>query len=1275
MSESSARGDVVIVITGDSNDAERAFDDIERRLRGLNTQVERQSRAYQTQNRSLRAALRNQRSLLETQRRYLQNLTRLNTRQNTFNQRTRAGTRALEAYRSRLRDVAEEADRIRRGGRIELPEIVDTPAVATTRRRTRQPEPITTEGEESLDRAARAARDFDRSIERARNNVDALARRNNAFGTSFVDTYRRAEQGASSFSNTLDEINRRSREGVRIQEEQARIQRERGSRDRSFAAAPVELYERANVEAGRFDDVLQMVRLNLAAANRQAEDSDRAFGVGFVRTYRRAGQAARGLDNDLRFVRESLRTSAEEAERTSRRTRGTLDNLSPTRDQNRSWRVFVGLVRDAQGAFRDIGRASAELGVIITVVAAITLIVEALGVALDLVSIGAVGLAGVFTFQLVNAMDTARRSTAATVQELQAAQQAMLRLGVLFTDQAMILERAQQTIDEARIDPQADANVFLQQFGINLTDTDRRGQSLVETIDEILNQTQDLSDSARFVALESIFGDPEVAAALIDAGDDFLGRLERAAAEIRVLTNIEIQAVRDLGGEVLAIFGTVFSDVRAFFVDNIADARTIVAIAERELVPLFRSLLNFLEQRFQSFSDDPETFVSGTRDVVGVIVEVFREIYNTMRDISEIFQRLNLSATDVTRILLVLIQISALAQLLRPLVGVFGALSGLLRLIGPLLRGFSRALGPVIESLRIGLGQLASRAGAGGIGTAVAGGGAAVGVASALGASAIVPIVAAVLAALGLTYLLSRGGEADRQRREGFQAQQRTAEETRPSATIDALVDRGISSLDSITTAVSRDIEAQANLARSRQITTEEAQRNIEQLSRSALEQIESVANVSGTAVADAFSQSASAGSLAATGSLDRLNDAAESAAASVEGAFQSGADVITGVQSAIDRDEALVRRQATQALADANQAYIETLLLAVGAYRDADSAAQPLGDHIRRLGLTFEEVSALSEALLSPQNLDDLALLQNRANVIEQETGRTLDVVLNFFQAYSTFITEQQATTLAQIEEFRNQARRGFADFGSAEEARRVLRQLQLLQRQPTTGGEEQAQIQLAQSLQAQFSTEDLNALRTSAMGFLEVIVDTDPALVRAREQIQLFANVGINAINNISSAIADVALGVRSIGDAFEQVFQGIVRDSIQAIIDLVLFDLLEALRQAGDAQRELQLSQQSRSGVSGALASGFSQFFSGGTASNAGTAVQGPVSGAGAAAEGIAAAGKPTLVVEAYAIGGADTNDVYNAAREGANRGMQEYYDNPYRDADIQRTAEGR
>ena len=1080
----SARGDIIIVITADSNDADRQFENVERRLRGLNDQVERQTRLYQSQNRSLAAARRQQSRLLEIQMRHLRNLSTLNRRQDTFNQRTRASARDLESYRRSLLSVADATDRVNNSTRqVRTAEIADAPVATQSRRRARETVEVDISAD-SIDRAVDSVDSLNDGLERTRNfrtieaprvaNSQELDRSNRALQSyvESLDGVRRAQTGIRTIrtpsvgsSQEIDRTNRSLRSYVINIDDIRRAQTGIRTIRTPSVGSPQEI-DRTNRALQSYASSLDGVRRaqtgfatirtpsvgvpqGIGRSNRALQsyasslDNARMAQTGFNtiespsvsgreeidRTNRSLRSYIGNLD-DIRRAQTGIRTirapsvgSPQDIERTNRSLQSyvrSLDNVSRAHGRlatirtpnignpqeiersNRALQSYarsLGNVRDSirggadnqnrfnnsigiglfrlSSFFRSAALLGTELSVVIIVLVAITLALQAMSVAMDLVGVGVIGLAGIVTFVYTNAMQRAARSTSLTVQELQVAQQALLGLGFLFEESAMILERAVSALDDARIDPSDEVNAHLSAVGVNLGSVENRGRSTLDVIEQVLEATRGLSDPARFERLEAIFGDGDVANALVAAGDTFLDRIQRASSEIRVLNRVEIQAVNNLGGEVLSIFGTLYSDVRAFFVDNIDAARTIVRIAEQQLRPLLQGLLDYFSRRIQEFTRDPQSFIDGIVRVSDIVIEVFRAIHRQLQGFADAFtavaQFFNLSATGIARLLVQLIAFSAAAQVLRPLLAI---LARLVLSFGSLVPVLLR-LGPIVRNLVVG-----SAGGVAGGAAAAVGG---VTVASVL--PVVVAVAAAAALAIGIPYFF----------RNQIQENSR------------------------------RDIADQQG-----EVSGDRFQFSQEQLEAPFLSAIDRIQDST-----DAWSETY-------TNALDR-NATAQAEREAIERANES-------------RKLAAEKRlaEAIQSSLQFHEQYTASLLSESEAFIRATAAAEPLGDQVRRLGLTFESVNALAQRVLLPTSVADALAAQEEIRNLEGETGRAFRTIVAFFSETSRFIADQTESAFRSLGEFQEAQARPADTFRSNDEALRVLRQIDAILVYPIWTGQE---------------------------------------------------------------------------------------------------------------------------------------------------------------------------------------------------------------------------
>ena len=109
----SARGDIVIVITADSDDVDRRLEQLEERLGRVNDQIDRQTQSYQKQNRSLAASRRHQQRIAQSQSLHLRRLSALNTRYHQFNSSLQDSSNKLDTYDRNLNKTADSLERVR----------------------------------------------------------------------------------------------------------------------------------------------------------------------------------------------------------------------------------------------------------------------------------------------------------------------------------------------------------------------------------------------------------------------------------------------------------------------------------------------------------------------------------------------------------------------------------------------------------------------------------------------------------------------------------------------------------------------------------------------------------------------------------------------------------------------------------------------------------------------------------------------------------------------------------------------------------------------------------------------------------------------------------------------------------------------------------------------------------------------------------------------------------------------------------------------------------
>ena len=1075
----SARGDIVIVITADSDDVDRRLEELEQRLGRVNDQVERQTGAYQRQNRSLAAARRNQQRLLRDQTLHMRRLTSLNARYGEYNSRLRASSRELDDYNRRLNRTGDSLERIRdlsgdapivirsesevdvdsavraaRAGETERERLhasairnrealERTADVRRNRERVRSDQATETEidriheralqNRESLDRAAAVRQEKERlRIERAserqgidedrvgrsgllasiRNRVDAArlaeteidkvhdtALRNRDRNERATITRREQDRIKASLATArrlVDNFRAQETERDRLQEQTIKnretleraveVRRDADRRKAEAATARAralidqvaesvefkarnlaqDIEFRAQQEIGRVKDITQRDADDLQA--RATAGANEIREAALESSARIRATATEDADQ----VRRLARDEANEIRRRSRSitsdiaSRGRAIEVGP--DTSAVNRLLERTIFRLQRILHSIGRLASELAVVLAVMAVVTLAIEALNTVVDLASVGVIALAGVVTFVYTNAMEKAARATSLTTREIQLGQQALFRLGYLYEDAAMIIEKATETIDNARIDPTDDANIFLQTLGIDLQEVDRRGQSALSTLEDILQAVRNLPESARFERLEAIFGDADVAGALVAAGASFRDDIERAADEIRVLNNTEIREINRLGGEVLAFFGILYSDVRSFFIDNIDAARTIVDIAQRELRPILTGLLDYFASRVQGFTQDPEQFISGVRRVANTIKEVLLTLYNALKFVSDSFQRLNLSPTAVTTILLVLVAVAAAAQVFRPLVTVLGYLHLAVRSL----------LGPLNNFLR----SLAVRAGF--AGAAAAGGGAA---AAGGTVAAVAPIVVGVIAALGLGYLLyssvqraqqeNEAGVVRRQRGETEAAYQRRIEREAEAAIAaqTALIQAGRDAVDAYEEATAATRSATQAIENARDVADDadrlgfssDELRGLIQVATQAAATAEQAGEAARAAATDPRLETRGEAAQVSQQAVQRLNEAV----GNLKRAVDSGTDLVIGIASRelVARNLELEEIRQEKLIAEASDRaresqdkYTISLLNAAEAYDVSTLQAEPLGDVVRRLGLTLDAVRDLGE-------------------------------------------------------------------------------------------------------------------------------------------------------------------------------------------------------------------------------------------------------------------------------------------------------------------------
>ena len=1276
----SARGDIVIVITADSSDADRQFENVERRLRGLNDQVERQTRLHQSQNRTLEDARRQQQRLLDIQMRHLRNLTTLNSRQDTFNQRTRASVRDLVAYRNSLLSVADATDRVNNSTRqVRTADLPDVPAATQARRRTRETVGVEI-STESIDRAVESVDSLNDGLERTRNfrTIEAprLANsreldRSNASLQSYarsLDGVRRAQTGVRTIRTPsvgspqeLDRTNRSLQSYVRNLNDIRRAQTGFETIRTLSVGSPQEI-DRTNRSLQAYSRSLDGVRTaQTGFATIQTprvgtpqgiEQSNRAL-QSYVRNLDGAGRAQTRFAT-IRTPRVGTPQGIEQSNRALQSYVRNLNNVSrsSSRGANEQSRfinaIGVGLFR-LSSFTRSAALLGTELSIVILVLATVTVALQAMSVVMDLAGVAIIGLAGILTFVYTNAMQRAARSTSLTVQELQVAQQALLGLGFLFEESAMILERAVGALDDARIDPSDEVNAHLGALGVNLSSVENAGRSTLDVIQQILTATEGLSDPARFERLEAIFGDGDVANALVAAGDTFLDRIQRASSEIRVLNRVEIQAVNELGGSVLSIFGTLYSDVRAFFIDNIDAAQTIVRVAEQQLRPLLQGLLDYFGRRIQEFTRDPESFIDGVRNISEIVINVLNTIYRQLQRFASYFTSVasffNLSATGVASLLVQLVAFSAAFQVLRPL---FAILARIVLSFGG-LRVALRAIIPIIGSL-IGLS-------AGGAAAGVAGGAAAAG--AGLTVAAVLPIVVSVAAAaavaIGIPYFfrnqIQESSRRDVSDGEGSGRDFRFSQEQLQAPSLNAIanIDRATEAWSlSYTEALDRNAAAQARI---------EVIQRANELRRIEFEKY----------VADFRMATAAAEPLGEQ--VRRLGLTFESVSALAQRILMpTSAD-----------DAAAAFREIRELESDSGRVFNDLVehfrqaIRSLDDFRRISAAAQPLGDHARRLGLTLEGLNELAQRILTPISTDDALAAQEEIRNLEGETGRAFRVIVDFFSETSRFVADQTESTFRSLGEFQEAQARSADTFRSNDEALRVLRQIDEV-RIPHARVEGQLrQAELFVALEERYGLS-LQELIGTAREYLTVNSNITRESERLRDITLEWTGIALSAIDTLSGALGDIVFRVRTVGEAFRQVFETVIRQAIQALVNTLLNDLIRRIN-------EIRQQAEASSSAS-ALANAVSLVQAGigvaNTAAGGATASQGPVSGTGLVGSGKAAAPASygdVFQVNAYALGTASPADVERSAREGIIRGYREANDDPFSRAATQRTAEGR
>ena len=887
-----------------------------------------------------------------------------------------------------------------------------------------------------------------------------------------------------------------------------------------------------------------------------------------------------------------------------------------------------------------IGRLAAELAVVIAIMAVVTLAVNAWGTAVDLLSVGLLGLAGIVTFVYTKAIEQAARATSLTTKELQLGQQALLRLGYLYEEAGMIIEKATDAIDQARVDPTDDANIFLESIGINLQEVERRGQSAFSTLEDILQAVRDLPEAARFERLEAIFGDADVASALVAAGSSFRDDIERAANEIRVLNDTELREINQLGGEVLAFLGTLYSDVRSFFTDNIDAARAIVDLAQRELRPVLQGLLDYFANRVRDFSQNPDQFVEGFRSVVNTIKEVLLTLYKALKFVADTFQRLNLSATQVTNIILVLVAISGLSQVLRPLVTILGYLHlGLLNFTSSLGRLFATVTGVAIAGagaaavapsvgidtsfvvsavtsilgvlglsylLRLGARGLesvftsvASRV-AVRLGLASAGAASAGATLAGISVSSIAPIVAGVVAALGLGYLLytsvqraqqdNEAGVVRRQRGETEATyQRRIVRETEAAIVVQtALIQAGrdaVAAYEESTVATQKASEAIENAAR----VADDAEglgvpstdlRNLIQVAMQAAETAEQAGEAARAVATDPRAEARESGTEVSRQAVQKLNEAI--------GNLTTAVDSATIIVEDADREaRALeIKRQQLDRIAaegeeraiEIRTRYIRTLNEEANAIELAERASQPLGDHVRRLGLTAEYIENLIQRITTPVSEQDRNTALKSVRDLQTLTGASFQEIVAFFREFSTFARDETERGFGSLQEFQRNQQRSEELFTNMEEALRTLNQIDFITRETENQRVFISQTELLIALEEKYG-ESIDVVNQKLDEYLNKYHDTATQIRRVSVSQAEFAQVGLDAIGSLTSGLSDVILRVEDVGDAFKNVFQNIIRSVIQSVVNTTLSGVIRRLEEIRQGISEEEIAARTR------------------------------------------------------------------------------------------------
>ena len=201
------------------------------------------------------------------------------------------------------------------------------------------------------------------------------------------------------------------------------------------------------------------------------------------------------------------------------------------------------------------------------------------------------------------------------------------------------------------------------------------------------------------------------------------------------------------------------------------------------------------------------------------------------------------------------------------------------------------------------------------------------------------------------------------------------------------------------------------------------------------------------------------------------------------------------------------------------------------------------------------------------------------------------------------------------------------------------------------------------------------LNELISSSRDYLIVNSNITRESERLRDITLEWTGIALSSINTLSGALGDIIFKVRTVGEAFRQVFETVIRQAIQALVNTLLNDLIRRIN-------EIRQQAEASSGAS-ALANAVSLVQGGISAANAANAASGSL---GVSASGATPGfGAPKAVapvsygdvfqVSAYALGTASAGDVERAAREGVMRGHREANDDPFTRAATQRTAEGR